>query len=286
MRKRSHLRLVLIALVALASLVLAITAVLRREPKFEGKTTRQWIYLLDPHVDYSAQHDHASEVISRIGPRAVPVIRDILSEPKIPALQKLKMLAQRYRILEHDPLPLADRQLRASRAAYKVAESGNTDISSLVPLLAFHLTNSSYSNVESGRALAGAGPHGISILTNLASNPDPRFRDRAIVSLQHARSAPGVFDTYLRASSDPEQNIRFSALSSLARYPKAEPNLLIPLALERIQSTNDYDRWAAVQILSTFSFDSRARPALTNALVDSNATVRSIATRALNASRR
>ena len=52
MRKRSHLRLVLIALVALASLVLAITAVLRREPRFEGKTTRQWIYLLDPHVDY------------------------------------------------------------------------------------------------------------------------------------------------------------------------------------------------------------------------------------------
>ena len=41
-------------------------------------------------------------------------------------------------------IPLADRQLRAARAAYMIAERSDVDISSLVPILSFHVTNSNY----------------------------------------------------------------------------------------------------------------------------------------------
>ena len=282
MRKRLHLRTLFLTLGALVALFLIITAILLRERKYEGKTVREWIYLLDPHVDHRAQHDHASEELTRIGAAALPTIRDILQEPKFPPLQKLKHLAQRCRLLAPDTLDLADRQYRASRAAYKIAENADVDISSLVPLLTYHLTNlPNYFGTENGRALAGAGPAGIAILTNLASHPNRNIRDSAIVSLQHARSKPGVFETYLRTVNDPEQDIRFIALSSLARYPKADPNLLVPLAVEHIQSTNQYDRWAATELFAAFPGDPRSLPALTNALSDPDPTVRSTATRAL-----
>jgi len=281
MRARRHLKPSLAALLAIAALFLITGAVLLREPKYEGKTAREWIYLLDPHVDHRAQHDYASEVVVRIGAAAIPVIRDILKEPKLKPLQKLKILAQRHRLLSPDPLQLSDRQFRASRAAYKIAEGADVDISSLVPLLSFHMTNSNYADTENGRALANAGATGIAILTNLAGHRDPSIRDRAMVSLQHARSKPGVFETYLRTVNDAEQNIRFIALSSLARYPKADPNLIVPLALDRRQSTNQYDRWAATEIFGAFPLHPGALAALTNALSDPDPTVRNVAARAL-----
>ena len=282
MRQRSYRKHIVAALLAAISLLLIVTAILLRERKYEGKTAREWIYLLDPHVDHRDQHDHASEVLVRIGPATIPTIRDILQEPKFKPLQKLKILAQRYRLLPPDPLEIGERQYRASRAAYKIAEGADVDISSLVPLLAYHLTNSpNYSGTETGRALAGAGPAGIAILTNLASDPRPNIRDRAVVSLQHARSKPGVFETYLRTINDPDQDIRFVALSSLARYPDADPNLIVPLALHRIQSTNSYDRWAATKVFAAFPSHPGSLPALTNALSDPDPTVRSTATRAL-----
>jgi len=155
------------------------------------------------------------------------------------------------------------------------------DISSLVPLLAHHLTNSNYADTENGRALANAGPAGIAVLTNLASHQDVRFRDRTIVSLQHARKKPGVFETYLRAKDDPDLNVRFFALSSLSRYPDADPGLLLPLGLKYAKSTNMHDRWAAMEILSRFRTNDVAAAALRNALEDPDSTVRSVAERAL-----
>ncbi len=262
------------------------TAIVLRERKYEGKTAREWIYLLDPHVNFRAQHDAAAEVVARIGAEAVPVIRDILREPRSRPIERLRILAQRFRVLPPDTVRMADRQYRASRAAYLIAERSEVDISVLVPLLSYHLTNSNYADVENGRALASAGPRGVAVLTNLASHPNRRWRDRAIVSLQHARSAPGVFETYLRTVNDEDENIRFFALSSLGRYPKADREVIVPLALGRMESTNRIDRWAAATVLSAFVEDARARAGLTNALRDEDATVRSTAESGLKAAER
>lgn len=281
MRSRWKFRNVLAVIAAVGSLLLVGGVVLTREPKYEGRTAREWIYLLDPHVDHRAQHDMAAEAVVKIGGAAVPTIRDILREPRVTVLQKIKVLAQRYRFLPPDSIELADRQYRAARAAYMIAESGDVDISSLVPLLSFHLTNSNYAEVENGRALANAGPAGIAVLTNLLPHPDRRMRDRAIISLQHARSKPGVFEAYLRSVNDPDEGVRFIALSSLARYRTADPKLLVPIALERMKSTNYMDRWAATEIFQAFPEEPGSMPALSNLVSDPDPTVRSTAAGAL-----
>ena len=262
-------------------LFFAITPLLFRERKYEGRTIREWIYSLDPHVDARAQHEQASEVVVRIGTNCLPVISSILSEPREDIAESIKLLGQKLGVIPREELSLNDRQYRASRAAYKIAEGADVDISSLVPLLAHHLTNSNYADTENGRALANAGPAGIAVLTNLASHPEVRFRDRAIVSLQHARKKPGVFETYVRARDDPDLNVRFIALSSLSRYPDGDPALLLPLGLKYSQSTNMHDRWAAMEILRRFKTNDLAGAALSNALNDPEPTVRSVAERAL-----
>src|SRR5688500_2776501 len=157
MRKPSKVITVLALLATLVVALLILGIFLFREPKYEGKTAREWIYLLDPHVDQRAQHDRASEALARIGAAAIPTIRDILQTAELTPVHKLKLLAQRYRLLPPDSLELAERQYRASRAAYKIAEDAGADISSLVPHLSFHLTNSNYADTENGRALAHAG---------------------------------------------------------------------------------------------------------------------------------
>ena len=92
MRKRRYLG-TLISFLILVALSLLFVALLLREPKYEGKTARQWILLLDPHVDFRAQHDQAADAIARIGANAIPTIRQILEEPKLTPLQKLKNLS-------------------------------------------------------------------------------------------------------------------------------------------------------------------------------------------------
>ena len=263
-------------------LFFAITPLLLRERKYEGRTIREWIYALDPHVDAREQHDRASEVVVRIGSNCIPVMSAILSEPKqLGMAERIRMLARKLGVMPREELPLSERQYRASRAAYKIAEGADVDIRSVVPLLGYHLTNSNYGDTEAGRALANAGPAGVAVLTNLASHSDVRFRDRAIVSLQHARKKLGVFETYLRARDDPDQNVRFIALSSLSRYPEADSALLLPLGLRYAESTNMHDRWAAMLLLRRFRTNELAAAALSNALKDPDSTVRSAAERAL-----
>jgi hypothetical protein len=281
MRTGKKLRRVASILVIALILFFAITPLLFREPKYEGKTIREWIYALDPHVDARAQHDEAAEVLRRIGTNGVPVIASILSEPKGGIAEQFRNLAEKFGVIRREILWLGDRQHRASRAAYKLAEDANVDISSLVPLLSHHLTNSNYAEVENGRALANAGPTGVSVLTNLSTHPDVRIRHRAVWSLQYARKKPGVFETYLRAGNDPNLNLRFTALSSLSRYSDADPALLLPLGLKYSRSTNMHDRWAALLILSRCRTNDLAVAALRNAMEDPDSTVRSVAERAL-----
>ena len=97
MRSRWKFRNVLAVIAAVGSLLLVGGVVLTREPKYEGRTAREWIYLLDPHVDHRAQHDMAAEAVVKIGGAAVPTIRDILREPRVTVLQKIKVLAHQHR---------------------------------------------------------------------------------------------------------------------------------------------------------------------------------------------
>src|SRR5687768_3387810 len=125
MRTGQKLRWVASTLLIALILVFAIIPLLFREPKYEGKTIREWIYALDPHVDAREQHDRASKVLRQIGTNGVPVITSILTEPRRNTSERIRNLAQKFGLIPRETLWLGDRQHRASRAAYKLAEDAN-----------------------------------------------------------------------------------------------------------------------------------------------------------------
>jgi len=109
MRTGQKLRWVASTLLIALILVFAIIPLLFREPKYEGKTIREWIYALDPHVDARAQHDRASEVLKQIGTNGVPVITSILSEPKRGIAEPIRNLSQKFGLVPREMLSLGDR---------------------------------------------------------------------------------------------------------------------------------------------------------------------------------
>src|SRR5688572_32784932 len=132
MRTGKKLRWVASTLLGVLILFFAVTPLLFRDRKYEGRTIREWIHALDPHVDARAQHEQASEVVVRIGTNCIPVISSILSEPRGDMAESIKLLGRRVGVIPREAVPLNERQYRASRAAYKIAESADVDISSLV----------------------------------------------------------------------------------------------------------------------------------------------------------
>jgi HEAT repeat protein len=267
--------------VILASSGLILLFVAAREPVHKGRPVSDWIYRLDPDVNARARHDEAAEELRRIGQPVVPVIRGILEEPRGRLAPRAKKLLQRLRIVPPDAQPLKERQYRAARAAYQLAEWDRADISSLAPSLVPHVTSSNYLDTEAGRALAAAGPEGVAALTNLFVHPDARVRDRAIVSLYHARDKPGVLEAFLRVVDDPSRDVRFAALGGLSGRAKIDPNIAVPIGLRFVEKPDRYERWAGASLLAAYAEDPRAFAALRKALQDPDATVRRVAERAV-----
>src|SRR6185295_9117307 len=101
--------------------------------------------------------------------------------------ETIRSYALRFGIVKPRPIHPLELQSRACEAAYKLAEQANVDISRLVPQLRYHFTNGTYAGSNSGRALAGAGPTGIAVLTNLLLTGTRSVRDQAGWSLHHVK---------------------------------------------------------------------------------------------------
>jgi hypothetical protein len=281
-RKRPRLWLVIcLAGCALLFGVLAIPGQ-KPVPEYRGKTVTEWIFLLDPDVTKQKQHDEAVVALQRIGAAALPEIERILRRQPGSWREKLRDLAVRVHLLAWEQPALAEKQFRASRAAYELAELADVDISDLIPLLTYHFTNSSYAEVENARALADAGPAGISVLTNLLATGSLRVRSQAAWAMHLVPNRPGVNEALVRAAnSDPDSRLRGEVLFYFPR--KGGPtNLLAPVALRFIRSEDPYQRWPAAEVLASYIGADGARTALEGALNDPDQRVRSVARRALN----
>lgn len=140
-------------------LIVAVGLFALPKPKlYQGKTVRQWVALLDTHVDRQKQRDEASWALVQIGAAALRELEHILAWRPGP-LETLRGHAVRFHLLKPHTIPPLELQSRACEAAYHLAERAQVDISRLVPQLLYHFTNGTYADSSSGRALAGAGTH-------------------------------------------------------------------------------------------------------------------------------
>jgi len=257
-----------------------------RVPRYEGKTLEQWLRLLDPDIQRARERERAGLALRGMGAAALPEVERILSErPKSP-LQRIRDLAARWRLLNPPPLPLAERQSRAARAAWLLAEDSGVDISRLVPLLRFHFTNSNYAETEASRALARAGPDGIACLTNLLVAGEPRVRDISGWALAldgTVRSIPGVQDALMAAAeSDVDPRTRSNLGLYLSHFRETgDVRRTVSLGCRFLESGNPNDRWVGANLLGAHVSDPLARAALERAKNDPDQRVGSTAARVL-----
>ena len=278
--RRMRVQLGLCLVVALALGVLAIS-VWSKPKVYQGKTARQWVSLLDMHVDYRQQRDEASWALVQMGTSALPELERILAwRPGV--RETVRNCAVRFRLAKPRPVAPLELQSRACEAAYHLAERADVDISRLVPHLQYHFTNGTYADSNSGRALAGAGPTGITVLTNLLVTGKRSVRDNAGAALGHVDRRPEVIDALIRsANSDPDPTLRANAVLYLGGS-HGPAQQMVPLGLKFLKSDDGYDRWAAALLLQDYRTIREVRTALEAAISDPDDRVRSVIERALN----
>jgi hypothetical protein len=270
-----------ICLLALV-LALAIAAVsfLSKPEVHQGRTVRQWVSLLDMDVNRKQEREEASQALIRIGASALPEVERILAwRPE--RWESLRNRAIRLGLVQPHPIHPRELQSRACEAAYTLAERADVDISGLVPHLEYHLTNGTYADSNSGRALAAAGPQGVAVLTNLLQVGGRSVRDNAGAALRHVDQRPEVIDALIRsANGDPDPGLRANAVLYLAGS-RGLAHQLVPLGLKFLQSDDGYQRWAGANLLQDYRTNPEARTALQAALSDPDERVRSASQRAL-----
>jgi HEAT repeat protein len=271
---RNPLQFALCLLVLVAVVVVAIST--GSKPKvYHGKTVRQWVSLLDSHVDHQKQRDEASWAMVQIGADALPDLERILAW-RSGVSETVRDYAVRFRIMTPHPVRPLELQSRACEAAYNLGERGNVDISGLVPHLRYHFTNGTYADSNSGRALAAAGPAGIAVLTNLLATGTRAVRDQAGWSLHHVKKRPEVIAALIKSATvDPDRTLRANALLYLRRCGGPE-NELVPLGLTFLGSEDGYDRWTGATFLRDYLAVSEVRAAFESARADDDERVRSV----------
>jgi len=252
----------LAAVLALLALLVAAGFLVAPKPKlYQGKTVRQWVAMLDMHVDNQKQRDEASRALVKIGPEALPEIQHILAW-RLGPMETVRNYAVRFHFLQPRTIPQRELQSRACEAAYHLAEEANVDISSLVPNLRYHFTNGTYADSNSGRALARAGVSGFSVLTNLLFTGTPPVQDMAGWSLSHIRKHPEVVAALVQyVNEDPTLSKRANALIYLHGLG-GSAELVVPIGLKYLHSQRPYARKAAASLLQDFKQDDRVRAAL------------------------
>src|SRR5260370_24078358 len=209
---RNRLRFCLCLSVTLALGVMGIST-LSRPPLYQGKTVRQWVSLLDMHVDHQKEREQASSALVQIGAAALPELERILAwRPS--NMETIRDYAVRFRIAKPRAINPLELQSRACEAAYHLAEGAKVDISGLVPLLQYHFTNGTYADSNSGRALARAGPIGVTVLTNLLFTGRRSVRDQAGWALGgYVKSEPELIAALIQsAKSDAAETLRAMAV--------------------------------------------------------------------------
>ena len=259
------------------------TSALSRPKLYQGKTVRQWVSLLDMHVDYQKQREEAAWALVQIGPNALPDLERILAwRPNV--WETVRGYAVRFGLVKPRPIHPLELQSRACEAAYTLAERADVDISRLVPQLHYHFTNGTYADSNSGRALANAGSKGISVLTNLLLTGSRSVRDNA-AALRYVKTKPEVIAALIMsAHSDPDPTLRANAVLYLggSRGPAEQ---LVPLGLEFLRSENGYARWAGASLLANHRSTPEAKTALEAAISDPDERGRSVVKGALEGSK-
>jgi len=239
-----------------------------RIPVYEGKTVSEWVSLLDPHVDQEKRREEAARAIMQIGSNAVPSIERILVRRQHRLFELARGYAIRFGFAKPPQIHPLELQSRACEAAYILAERANVDISILVPQLQYHFTQGTYADSTGARALAGAGPTGIAVLTNLLFTGNSNVRDQtgwALSLYPVTLTKSEVFTALIRAAAiETNQQIRANFLLYL-RKSRAPSEQIVPLGLKSLQNGNAYERQMAATLLQGYTSDPNVRKALDEA---------------------
>jgi len=260
----AHRKLVVLGTALVIATGVWVGLLLARKPPVthKGKTVREWVLLIDNTGGNDRQRHKASSAIVAIGPKAVPELEEILAWRPRKWRDKFRPWLMRFHLIRQDEMWPQEVVNRACEAAYNVGEDSSTDIQSLIPHLEFHFTNGTYAYSSSSRALTSAGPRGIALLTNLMVSGSDYLRNESALALRHVNQRPEVTAALIRMlNTETNAILRVNALLYV-QGSDAPAEVLVPLGLKSLRSTNAYERQKAKWILLKYRHVEEVRAAL------------------------
>lgn len=281
----ARVRKILITVAIAVLLVLAgILLASRRTVTYQGKTVYEWVAQLDPRASKRAEDDQARRALMAIGEAAVPELQRMLQHRPHDFFEKVRWQFVRWRVLRVKRLTIYEQQKQASMAAWILAED-HVDIRPLIPDLVWWFTFSNYAGSDNARALVGAGPEGIAVITNfLCTHPTRFVREEAAWALHLVPNAPGTVEALVRvATTEKDPQLRANAFSYFPRRG-GPTNVIVPLCLKAMGSEDGYQRWLAADLLARYAVSEEVLAGFERALSDSDERVRKVATNVLGSS--
>lgn len=231
--------------------------------RYQGQSVSDWVAQLD--YTRPTEEARAIDELLKIGSNAIPDLASILSQNggmDSHVARFAQRAAIKMQLTQRPRMTIESLQGRACFAACLLAESNHVDISSLTLLFQHHLTNGTYANSISARALGLSGGRGVVILANLLASPQISLRNTAAYGLSYARTNPVAIAALLQcARSETDPILQANALQYLnhSSVPAAQ---LTAVTIPLLESQRLFTRYTAATILSNLPNDSAASQAL------------------------
>jgi hypothetical protein len=259
------------------------------EPSYEGKPLSDWVVLHNPRrgeLVSDTETNKAAAAIRAIGTNSLPLLitwiryespshsRRVLD----PLMHRLpQFLVPRSYWRKADPVLAED-------AAVAFAALGPSAAAAIPELAAIPITTTNWESAcRAMDALSRIGPLSIPALINIATNSKARCRYVAILALgDFGTNAALAQPVLLRMLSETNTVLVLPLTKALGKI-RLQPNLSLPVLTNVLQHRSRLNRAAALEAIQGFGADVRmVLPAITNALTDTNDSVRNRAAQILD----
>ncbi len=278
MRARRYILFLLV--VGFLALGLYALLFVSREPRYQGRSLREWVALRGNETGAIKPSDY-EQAIRQMGPSTVPYLVQWVEEPpwRYPLFRKAEPVLAKFRVpvlgaRTYSLAPLSE----AFRCLGPDADTAIAQLSSLLQTSTVRQVA-----VRAACCLASLGDKGAFPLLTGITNQSARFRDECLSQVPHLGSnALPLIPSLVECLKDQDPWFSAATATILANL-KLRPEIVVPALIQSLRSKDLVLRRSAAVALIGFGSSARsAAPALQEALADPDADLRQDARMALH----
>jgi HEAT repeat protein len=220
-----------------------------REPQYRGKSLSEWLAECNEPRAFEAR-----AAIQHIGTNALPWVAASIKAKDSKFTAEAVRLMQSQSVIGVHFTTARDRRNRAVTAVRVLGETAKPIIPALMESL-----NDGETATGAAEALATLGLEGLSAMTNIVQNKDPRTRAAVVRATTWVRTWEGamtLIPLLVEYLHDKDADIRAGAAQALERL-RDNPELVVPALIPLLKDPEYSPRWNASETLGWYGRDAK-----------------------------